>query len=504
MSTHRELYACLLVREFPAQALLRMRPELRDRACVVMEGDPPIREVCSLNTQAKSLGIELGMTQVEVDTFPAVMALTRSWKEEQAARAALLECAGSFSPRVEDCSGDRAFLCIVDIAGTQGLFGPPEVLARSLLNRVNALRIEACVAVSGNFHTAVALAKGLPNNGSVQVTPAGEEAAALAPLPLAVLDLSEDQATTLALWGIRTLGMLAELPEKELIARLGQEGKRLRQLARGEMPHLFQPVEPAFTLSERMDLDSPVEVLDALLFVLNLLLEQLIHRASARVLALASVTVSLTLEGGEAHIRTVRPALPGNDRQLWLKLLDLDLEAHSPQAAILAVELQAEPGETSKVQLGLFAPQLPEPSRLDVTLARIRSLVGENNVGRASLIDTHAPDCFRMEPFSVTAAKASQISARSLRPALRRLRPPEAVFVTLVSARPALFTFRSRRYSVEHACGPWQASGEWWNATLWGAEEWDLSARSQDGVMLCCCMVRDLLRNLWQMAGLYD
>ncbi len=504
MSIHQELYACLLVREFPAQALLRMRPELLDRACVVMEGDPPMREVCSLNPKAQSLGIEPGMTQVEVDTFPTAMALTRSWKEELAVRAALLECTGSFSPRVEDCSEDRAFLCIADIAGTRGLFGPPEVLARSLLNRVSALRIEAGIAVSHNFRTAVAIAKGLQKYGSVQVVPAGQEAAALARLPLAVLDLSEDQASTLALWGIRTLGMLAKLPEKELIARLGQEGKRLRQLACGEMPHLFQPVELAFTLSERMDLDSAVEVLDALLFVLNLLLEQLIHRASARILALASVTVSLTLDGGGTHIRTVRPALPGNDRQLWLKLLNLDLEAHPPQAAVLAVELQAEPGETSKVQLGLFAPQLPEPSRLDVTLARIRGIVGENNVGRVSLTDTHAPDSFRIEPFSVTTVKASQVSARPLRPALRRLRPPEAVFVTLESARPALFIFRSRRYSVEHAYGPWQASGEWWNATLWGAEEWDLSARSQDGVMLCCCMVRDLLRNQWQMTGLYD
>ena len=88
--------------------------------------------------------------------------------------------------------------------------------------------------------------------------------------------------------GYPYLGMLAALPEKELIARMGQAGKRLRQLARGEMPHLFQPVEPAFTLEEHMELDSPVELLDALLFVVNVMLEQLILRAKARVLALAS------------------------------------------------------------------------------------------------------------------------------------------------------------------------------------------------------------------------
>ena len=179
--------------------------------------------------------------------------------------------------------------------------------------------------------------------------------------------------------------MLAALPEKELIARMGQESKRLRQLARGEWPHLFQPVEPAFLLEEQMELDSPVELLDSLLFVVGVMLDQLILRAKARILALASVTITLTLDGGGTHTRTVRPALPTTDKQLWIKLLHLDLEAHPPHAAILALTLTAEPGSTSKVQLGLFSPQLPEASRLDVTLARIRAIIGEECVGRAVL-----------------------------------------------------------------------------------------------------------------------
>ena len=63
-------------------------------------------------------------------------------------------------------------------------------------------------------------------------------------------------------------------------------------------------------------------MLDALLFVVNTMLEQLILRATARVFALASVTITLKLEGSTTHVRTVRPALPSNDRQLWLKLME--------------------------------------------------------------------------------------------------------------------------------------------------------------------------------------
>src|SRR6185437_7614432 len=263
MTRQSKIYACLYAREFPAQALLRLRPELRNKPCVVMEGEPPLEEVCSLTRKARSLGMARGMTRVEADTFPNVTVLKRSLKEEAAAKEVLLECAGCYSPRIEDLSNGHSFLCVLDIAGTTGLFGPPETLARNLLTRVSTLGITACIAVSSNFHAAAAVAKA-PLPLSVRMIPPGEESTALAALSLTVLDLAEEQAEIFALWGIRTLGMLAALPERELISRMGQAGKWLRRIARGEALHLFQPIEPAFTLRERMELDSPVEVLNAL------------------------------------------------------------------------------------------------------------------------------------------------------------------------------------------------------------------------------------------------
>ena len=340
-----ELYACLYVKEFAAQALLRLRPELQEKPCAVMEGEPPLQQVCSMNTKARRLGVLTGMTQVEIETFPLVVVLPRSLQEEAATRMALLECAGNFTPRVEEASTEMAFLCVLDIAGTEKLFGPAATLVEKLKNRVKALGITASVAVSRNFHAAICLARGMPSNISTTVIHTGGESAALAPLPLSVLALSEEQAEKFSMWGIRTLGMLAALPEKDLIARMGQEGKRLRQLALGNLPHLFLPVEPASTLEEYRELDSPVEILDSLLFVVAVMLEQLILRATSRILALAALTVVLRLEGGGSHTRTVRPALPTNDRQFWIKLLHLDLEAHPPSAPILSLTLDSGTGK---------------------------------------------------------------------------------------------------------------------------------------------------------------
>jgi protein ImuB len=504
-----ELYACLYAREFPVQALLRLRPELREQPCVVMAGDAPLEQVCSLNTKARLLGMVRGMTRVEVDTFPASSALARSVKEEAATRAILLECAGAFSPRLEEPnvverSQDAAFTCGIDIAGTRSLFGPPEVLARKLVERVRAVGMRACATVSSNLHAAECMARGLPPNIAVRVISQGEEAAALAELPFTVLDPTREQAATLAAWGMHTLGMLAALPEKDLVARMGQEGRRLWQLARGQRPHLFQPVEPPSALAEQMELDSPVELLDSLLFVAGAMLDQLIVRANARLVALAAVNLTLTLDRGGTHARTVRPALPTNDKQLWIKLLHLDLEAHPPHAAVLAVALDAEPGATSKVQLGLFSPQLPEASRLDVTLARIRAVVGEDNVGRAVLLDAHTPDAFRIEAFRVAEGEDVTTASTEPRAAVRQLRPAESVTVTLEAQRPMRFTFRGQSYKVDRAYGPWLTGGDWWQPTLWGHEQWDIVARAGDNSLLCCCLVRDRMHSGWQMVSLYD
>jgi protein ImuB len=503
MTTPIARYACLDAKEFPLQALLRLRPELRRKPVAVCDGEPPFEQVCSLNQPALMLGIALGMTKLEMELFPTAVVLHRSRTEEEAARTALLECAGAFSPWVEDQNSDRYFTCVIDIAGTEALFGSPDALGESLLKKIMALGIQATIAISSNFHAARCLARGHFGTG-VRVVPRGMECAALDPLPLTVLDLSPEHTETFSMWGITTLGALGKLAETELIARLGQAGKELRLLARGESPHLFTAMEENFALEERIDLDAPVELLDSLLFILGVMLDQLMVRAQARILALSSVTLHLGLEGGTEHSRTVRPALANIDRKLWLKLIHLDLQAHPPQAAILSLRLSAEPGNTSKVQLGLFSPQVPEPMRLDVTLARIRTIVGEGCVGQAVLKDTHRPDAFRIEPFVVPATTASDKKAGTRRLAMRQLRPPEIIHVKVHDRQPGSFVFREKRYTVERAYGPWASAGDWWNPTLWSLEQWDLVAKAHDAASLCCCLTRDLIQDRWQIEALYD
>ena len=503
MSRPPELYACIYVRELPAQALLRLRPELHDKPCIVLEDEPPAQTVCALNTRARLLGLRRGMTKVEGETFENVMVLQRSQRTESSVRAILLECAGAFSPRIEDRSIDGLFVCVVDVAGTEGLFGSPLMLAKQMRQRVRSIGIVAAVTISANVHAALCLARGLSSGVPLRVVPRGEEAKALAPLPVKVLDISETQAETFLTWGIRSVAAVVALPERSLIARLGQDAKRLLQLAHGRHPHLLQPIDIPFVLEEQAELDSPLDDLESLLFGLSTMLEQLIVRARSRVFALASVTITLRLDGGGSHERTVNPRVPTNEKKLWLKLLQLDLEGHPPNASILGVHLHAEPGATSKVQLGLFSPQLPEPGRLDVTLAKITAIVGEGNVGMAVLDDTRQAGDFHIEPFSITTAEpTSTVTTSPL--CLRLLRPAERTKVEMRQGQPCEIYFRSRCYVVERLYGPWLKGGDWWNESIWGNEQWDVVGKTSDSAILVCRLSHDFILKDWRVAGLYD
>ena len=58
------------------------------------------------------------------------------------------------------------------------------------------------------------------------------------------------------------------------------------------------------------------------------------------------------------------------DPKVFLKLLQLDLNAHPPGAPIAKINLSVEPVRPRSTQSGLFLPPSPEPEKLELTLAQ--------------------------------------------------------------------------------------------------------------------------------------
>ena len=406
-------------------------------------------------------------------------------------RAALVECAEGFSPQVEATAADTV---LADVGGLEKLTGAPDRIARSLAEAARRKGLEASVAIASNCDAAVAAARGF---SGITVIPAGDEARVLSPLPLALLSPEAALAETLDRWGVRTFGQMAELPDLGVAARLGEEGVRLQRLARGENRRPLVPSEAPEVYEDSLDLDHPLELLEPLLFLLARLVNSLCGRLESHGLATNALHLRLGLENGAGHAVDIRLPFPMRETKTFLKLLELELDAAPLPAAIVALALKLEPADPRVVQRGLFIPQAPEPEKLELTLARIASLVGRENVGAAELLDTHRPGAFRMRRGLGPGGGARGGTPRL---ALRLFRPPLAARVEAPVGHPERVEARGVRGVGARFAGPWRTSGDWWCADAWDRDEWDIAFR--DGSLYL--IYQDRRTGGWFVEGNYD
>ncbi len=509
------MFASIFIPNFPVATVFRAEPELRSQAVAIFEGNQPLEKIMAVSGRAGHLGITPGMTKAQAELCPEVTLRPRSRLQESTVHSVLLDCAQSFSPCVEAAGADTA---ILDLAGMESLLGTVPEIAHAIHSRARELGLDANVAIAANPDAAVIAARGF---AAVTIIPDGREAEQLGSLPVEVLfadrqeEAADDLLSTLQRWGIRNLHALAALPEVALIERLGQRGLRLQKLARGAASRTLVSVEEPAVFEEAVELEYPVVLLEPLAFLLNRMLEQICARLASRALATQELRLTLELDRSTQFQRTLRLPLPMLDAKLFLKLLQLDLNAHPPGAPIVKIHLAAEPVRARAAQSGLFVPPAPEPEKLELTLARIASLVGEESVGSVEMLDSHRAEGFRMKRFGAAPAQETIIKKDSVEgskqekvaiAALRIFRPPLEAVVTLENGAPARVICPKKEEvqgTVLWNAGPWRSSGDWWEREAWARDEWDVALQSGEGMSLCR-LVHDLLNGVWFVEGTYD
>ena len=551
------MFACIFIPDFSVQAIIRFEPELRARPVAVLTGRPPLEKVVALNERARQSGVEVGATKSQLEAWEKLVLRARSESQETSAHAALLDCAQSFSPEVEDTSPG---IVLLNLAGLEPLFGPLSKITRDLARRVSQMGLEANIAVAANPDAALLAARGFPG---VTLIPEGREAERLGDLPVDVLlesfsssfSFDVEQAArwveTFDRWGIRKLRALAALPEVPVSERLGQQGIRLQKLARGAASRNLRVLEPRLIFAESVELEYPIVLLEPLAFLLNRMLEQVCVRLGARALAVQELHLNLELAATQSNgcttstrtfTRTLRLPTPMLDTKVFLKLLQLDLQAHPPGAPIVKIHLSADPARPRALQSGLFQPVFPEPEKLELTLARIAGIVGEGRVGSVELLDTHREGAFAIRHFAPVEpapseprpkqsgnrkkdmsmqendsvcpveekldkdAKENAKEQMSAVIALRLFRPPLAASITLREAKPVRMRCLQREDiagEIVWTAGPWRSSGDWSEQEGWSREEWDIAVPAETGLVLYR-LVQDKLSGNWFVEGTYD
>jgi protein ImuB len=449
------------------------------------------------------------MTKIQLETCGGVSLRKRSQVNEDAARAALVDCASEFSP----CVQPIADAVLMDITGTGKLFGDARTTVQKITLRGKEFGFRLHIAVSANPDTALYAARGFPG---ITIIPAGYEASRIASLPISVLPITSEMIEILDGWGINTLGELAALPSVEIVERLGQEGLHLQMLARCKTTRTLVPVEPSSEFLESFEFEEPIETLESLTFILNRLIQQACGRLRSRALATNEMHLRLKLEvrqlqngnEKERYERVWKLPLPTQDGKVLFRLAHLDLEAITFSAPIKTAMIQLIPVRPRFAQADLFTPAAPEAEQLEITLARIRSVVGsidENGiacVGSPKLLDTHKPDSFTVEAFSSLSRKHQTCCASVPILSLRIFRPALETTVELTKEKPCCVLLGRKNLQVLAAFGPWRSSGDWWDG-VWARDEWDVALKTSEGIGLYR-IFHDLIRKQWFVEGVLD
>ena len=415
----------------------------------------------------------------------------------------LLPLAREFSPEVEQTCADTL---VFSIAPLRQLIGSPHQIASEICRSGHALKLKANLVIASNPDTAILLARNF--TGVTLVTP-GEEHFKLAPVPITSLfayaaTLDSKLVAVLHRWGLKTCEDLAALPECGVAERLGNAGIYLRNLACGKIHRPLQIHAPLTSYEERMELEHPLDLLEPLLFLLSRVLGELCRRLRSQSRAARILEAQLELEEHKQYRCELEFPVPLDDSQTVLKLLQLHLERHSPEAPIVAFTLRVEPAEPRRVQGGIFLPPTPPADKLQITLARIAGMVGKENVGTPQLLNTHRPDAFQMTNLNTVNRENSGINnldqQEILRLAMRIFRPALHACVKLAGESPRNVAARGVTGNVIRSAGPWKTSGEWWAATSWIREEWDVAL--DDGALYR--IYREILTREWYVQGVYD
>ena len=436
----------------------------------------------------------------------------------------LPEFAYGFSPVVEEVTAGTV---VIDVEGCELLFGSAYQLASEVSQRAKKSRTDGGlestvnIAIAANPDAAIHAATYL--KGITFVSP-GEELTSLGEFPIERLEYSlinvekevaAELLETLRLWGTRSFADLAALPVAGLSERLGQTGVKLQQLAAGKTERHLKVKQPAPVFAHSLELEHALVELEPLSFIFARLLHQLCATLNAYALATNELCVVLQLEDQTTHERKLSLPHPLRDHKVFLKLLLLDTEMHPPQAAVKSVLISCEPVKPRVLQNGLFVPLAPAPDKLELTLARLAKLVGEENIGSPTLLDTHRPDAFTLKRFTLSSDHRQRRKRRQ--PQLpsgnqpcfgfRVFRPPLRAVVQADQGWPTQISAWGKQRSVYgkvvNLAGPWRTTGDWWREDRWARDEWDVTLE-RSGAQTLYRIYRELKTDTWFVEGNYD
>jgi len=295
-----------------------------------------------------------------------------------------------YTPLVEPLSLDEAFL---DVSGSRGLFGAPAAIATRIRAEIAAEVGLPCSAGIAAVKFVAKVASDLAKPNGQREVPAEETTAFLAPLPVSRLwGVGPKLEATLYGLGLRTVGDVATVDEEFLVERLGDTGRHLAALSRGEDDRVVVPDRQAKSIGAEDTFGEDTLAADTL--------QRALHTQALRVgrrlrrAGLKGRTVQLKVKLADFTVVTRRRTLEGptDDGQRLYKeacelLARLQLQKPVRLTGVSAQELMG-----GAPQLGLFGEPEARSQRLNAALDAIAARYGQKAVAPADVAKLQEDD----------------------------------------------------------------------------------------------------------------
>jgi protein ImuB len=465
------LWTCLLLPSLPLEVYARAQaPADAARPFAVTTGGHAPRVVVA-NAAAVAAGVHAGqLLSAALALAPDIVLRERVPRAEAAALAAVATWATQFTPAVSLAPPDAV---LAEIGGSLRLFGGLPRLAAHVARGVHALGYTPRLAFAPTPTAALLFARAdergigdepLPGRGR---RAAVTLAAALAPLPLAHLDVDADALATLAAAGVTTFGAARALPRDALARRVGGSFVATLDRALGLAADPRPPFVPPPRYEGRLELPAAVDGVEALAFALNRLVHELAGWLLGRGLGLLAVSLALAHErhlavraGGAATRVRFALAAPAREPAHLVAVLRERLARVVLPAPVVAIALSSE--ETAPLA-SRDLPLLPdaEPAPVVPLLDRLRARLGDDAVLRVRPHPEHRPErAWKGE----SDADPSPAFARALGRATRAVADPGLVprpLWLLAEPEPLGRLLGTRPWALKD--GPERIESGWWD-----------------------------------------
>jgi protein ImuB len=446
----------------------------------------------AIDAAAERLGLRPGLALAQARAMhPALAAVP----EDQPADARLLDAVADWCQRYTPLvAADPPDGILFDIGGCAHLFGGEEQLRDHLLARVTGFGFSARAAVASTIGAAwaavrfdeaaiVANASRMfptcesQSAGSREHPTSGEERAALAPLPLAALRLSDETVAALARVGLKRIGDILDLPRAPLTARFGANLLRQLDRALGREREPLTPRLPVAPYVAEKSFHEPIAREEDVLASVERLAARLKTALAARGAGARRLELALFRTDGAVKRIAAGTSRPVRDvaaiRALFVERLaalgdELDPGFGFDLARLSVLVAEACPDE----QIG-FGGGEDEPE-LDRLVDRLSARLGRRRISRLVAHDSHIPELAAAALPAQATARAElgwdalrrfRADAGSGRRPLRLLARPEPIEAIAVvpDGPPLRFRWRRALHEVVAAEGPERIEGAWWS-----------------------------------------